>query len=159
MQKIRIVAIGKLKEKALAELAGEYIKRLGRYCTLEIIELQDESVPANESDAGVMKSLHIEAVRIFEKLRPGAYTIALDMRGKAPDSETFAGMLQSLANTHPEIEIIIGGSHGLHHEVLARAGYIMSMSNLTFSHQLARVIILEQLYRAHKIINNETYHK
>ena len=159
MQKYRVIAVGKLKEKALIALVGEYVKRLGRYCTLDIIELADESIPAGESEAGVRKSLHIEAGRIFEKLRAGTYTIALDMSGKAPDSAGFAEMLQSLAIRGLEIEIIIGGSHGLHPEVLERADYIMSMSNLTFPHQLARLIILEQLYRAHKIMHNETYHK
>jgi len=159
MQKIRILAIGKLKEKDLAGLTGEYVKRLGKFCALEITELQDESVPANESEAGIKKSLHTEAARILEKLRPNAYTVALDMRGKAPCSVDFADMMQSLSVRYPEIIFIIGGSHGLHPDVLARADYILSMSNMTFPHQLARLILLEQLFRAYKIINNETYHK
>lgn len=159
MQKVRILAVGGLKERALAELAGEYVKRLGKYCSLEISEVRDESISARESEAGVQKGLLAEAGRLLERLKPESYVIALDMRGKAPGSPELAAIIDSLAGKRAETVFVIGGSHGLHRGVLARADYILSMSNLTFPHQLARLILLEQLYRSYKIINRETYHK
>ena len=153
------MAIGKIKERALSELNGEYIKRLGKYCALEIVELAEENITARESEGGIKRGLLAEAARIIDKLRPGAYTVALDMGGDAPDSAGVAGMLRTVAIRHPEIIFIIGGSHGLHPDVLAKADYVLSMSNMTFPHQLARLILLEQLFRAFKINNNETYHK
>ena len=160
MLKIKIVAIGKIKERALSELICEYAKRLGRYCSLEIIEVADESISARESGAGVIKLMRIEAERVLERLRPGAYyTIALDMGGTAMDSEAFAKNVGALSGAYPQIVFIIGGSHGLHPDVLARSDFVFSMSELTFPHQLARLVLLEQLYRAFKINSNETYHK
>ncbi|MCL2057920.1 MAG: 23S rRNA (pseudouridine(1915)-N(3))-methyltransferase RlmH [Oscillospiraceae bacterium] len=157
--KIKIVAVGKIKERALSELIAEYVKRLGRYCSLEIVEVADESISARESGPGVMKFLHIEAGRVLERLRAGSYAIALDMGGAVLDSVAFAGKLDALSGHYPEIAFIIGGSHGLHPDVLECADFVLSMSKLTFPHQLARLLVLEQLYRAFKIINNETYHK
>ena len=148
-----------MRERALAEMAGEYAKRLGKYCALEIIEIQDESVSARESDATVKKRILDESRRISERFKTDSYVIALDMRGAAVDSEGFAENIRALTGRLPEIIFVIGGSHGLHSEILERANCVVSMSNLTFPHQLARLILLEQLFRAFKIINNETYHK
>jgi len=165
MLKIKVAAVGKLKEKALRDLTGEYIKRLGRYCSLEIIELDDESVPGRESadpgaSAAIAKCLKAESARILGRVAPGAYVIALDMTsGAAPDSIGFAKLINELTGRVPEIVFVVGGSHGLHPDVLARADYALSMSKLTFTHQLARLILLEQLYRAFKIIGSEVYHK
>ena len=159
MQKIKILAVGKIKERALADLAGEYSKRLGRYCALETVELQDESVGARESGAEIIKHTRAEAGRVMERLKQDAYVIALDMKGRALRSEEFADTLRALFGLRPEIAFVVGGSHGLHPDVTARADFVLSLSNLTFPHQLARVILLEQIYRALKIINNETYHK
>ena len=159
MLKIKIIAVGKIKETALTQVINEYIKRLGKYCALEIIEVRDESIAANNSESDIVKFTRMEADRLIAHIKPGVYTIALDSKGDAPDSVVFAHKLESLTARLPEIHFIIGGSHGLHFTALRGADYIMSMSNMTFPHQLARLIFLEQLYRAFKIINNETYHK
>lgn len=159
MLKIKIIATGKIKEPALGAMIGEYVKRLGKYCTLGIIEVHDESIPAKEGQAVIEKRIHAEAVRILERLKPDSYVIALDVGGDAPDSNAFAQKLGGLTGRYVETAFIIGGSHGLHESVLARADYVMSMSNLTFPHQMARLIIMEQIYRAFKILSKETYHK
>ena len=163
MHKIKIIAVGKIKERPLTELFGEYIKRLGRYCSLDIIEVLDESVSAHENAADIQKHLRAEADRLLERLRSvariGAYKIALDIKGHSLDSINFASKLNYLVDHFQEIIFIIGGSHGLHNNVLSYADYTFSMSELTFPHQLARLILVEQIYRAYKIIGNETYHK
>ena len=159
MLKINIVAVGKIKERALSMMIGEYSKRLGRYCALRIIEAPDESVSARESEASIQRHLSDEAGRVLGLLRADAYIVALDIKGNPIDSIGLAQKLGALAGRYPEITFIIGGSHGLHPDVLSRSDYVLSMSELTFPHQLARLILLEQLYRSFKIINNETYHK
>ena len=127
MLKIKIAAIGKLNGRALTELSGEYVKRLSRYCTLEIIELRDESISARASWAEIQKHLSIEAGLVIERLRQDAYVIALDMGGKAPDSVEFSKLLNLQTGTCSEIVFVIGGSHGLHQRVLARADYVLSI--------------------------------
>jgi 23S rRNA (pseudouridine1915-N3)-methyltransferase len=159
MRRIKIVAAGKIKDRALAEMIGEYVKRLGKFCSLEIIETQDESVPAFAGAETIQKHLRVEAERLLDRIKPGAYVISLDISGKEPDSPALAKMIDGLAATAAELVFVIGGSHGLHREVLNRSNYVMSLSKLTFPHQLARLILLEQLFRSFKIINNETYHK
>ena len=160
MYRIKIVAVGKIKERALSELTGEYLKRLGRYCAVEIIEIANESVSARASDADIRNHQLAEADRILGRLRAGEYIIALDMSGQALSSTGFAKKLESLAaGPYSCVVFVIGGSYGLHPDVLARADFIWSFSELTFPHLLARVLLLEQLYRANKIICNETYHK
>ena len=159
MLKVKIIAVGKIKERALAETASEYIKRLSKYCSLEITEVADESIPAHESEAVIQRRLSDEARRVLDRIKAGAYVIALDMGGEMPDSVGFSNKLDALSGVHPVIIFIIGGSHGLHTDVLERADYVLSLSNLTFPHRLARLILLEQLYRAFKILNGETYHK
>ena len=159
MLKIKIIAVGKLGEQALSALASEYAKRLGRYCSLEIAEVADERVSARDSEATILRRLSDEAGRVLERLRTEAYVVALDIKGKSIDSVEFSQKINTLAGSYPEIIFIIGGSHGLHPDVLARSDYILSLSRLTFPHQLTRLILLEQLYRSFKIINNETYHK
>ena len=160
MLKIKIITVGKLKERALRELAGEYVKRLGRYCSLEIAEVAEEDIPAGESEAGIAHSLKNEAERLLGRIgKADAHVIALDMRGEAPDSVALSRKIVALAGTRPEIAFIIGGSCGLHPDVLKRADMALSISNLTLPHQLARLILLEQVYRAFKIQNNEAYHK
>ena len=159
MLKIKIVAVGKIKERALSALIGEYTKRLGRYCSLEIIEVPDESIPARESEASIVKRISDEAGRVLARVRAGAYIIALGIEGDSPDSEGLARKLNELAVQCPEIYFLIGGSHGLHPGILSRSDYILSLSRLTFPHQLSRLILLEQLYRSFKINNREIYHK
>ena len=159
MQKIKIIAVGKLREQALTQLTGEYIKRLGKFCSIEVIEVADESGPARENGPEIQRRLLVEATRILDRLKSGAYIIALDMAGNAPDSVELSKKIGSLAGLYSEVVYIIGGSHGLHGDVLKRSDYILSLSHLTFPHQLTRLILLEQIYRSYKIINNETYHK
>lgn len=159
MLKIKILAVGKLKERAFNDIADDYVKRLGRYCAPDVTELRDESVPAGAGGAEIVKILSAEAGRILDRIKADSYVIALDMTGGAPDSDGFASKIRALSGRYPELVFIIGGSHGLHPDVLKRADYVLSMSNMTFPHRLARLILLEQIYRAFKIINNETYHK
>ena len=159
MLKIKIIAVGKLGERALSALTGEYAKRLGRYCSLDIIEVMDESVSARDSEALIIRRLSSEAGRVLERIRADAYVVALDIKGESIDSVELSKKINALAGLYPEVAFVIGGSHGLHPDVLTRSDYILSLSRLTFPHQLARLILLEQLYRSFKILNNETYHK
>jgi len=159
MLRITVVAVGKIKSRALTELIGEYVVRLSKFCALTIIETPDEQISARDGEAEIIRRTLAEAGGILGRLRDGAYIVALDMNGDAPDSLRMAKKLADASIRYPEIIFIVGGSHGLHPVVTKRADYILSMSNLTFPHQLARLILLEQLYRSFKINNNETYHK
>lgn len=157
---IDIIAVGKLKEKYLSEGVAEYSKRLSRFCKLSIIAVGDEKAAEGISAAEENHIKQIEGERILSRVREGSYKIALDVKGTAMDSEKFAGMLQKqfLAG-RSDITFIIGGSIGLGGNVLENVNLKLSMSAMTFPHQLTRMILLEQIYRAFKIINNETYHK
>ena len=159
MHKVKIIAVGRIKERALSMLIDEYTKRLGRYCAIEIIEIANESISARESDAGIIKHQLAEAERIMGRIRAGSYVTALDMSGQSVNSIEFSQKLNTNTGKYVESIFIIGGSHGLHPDVLTHVNYTWSISELTFPHQLVRLILLEQLYRAFKIINNETYHK
>lgn len=158
--KITIITVGKVKESYFRGAIEEYSKRLSKYCRLEIVEVADEKTP---DKAGATEENQIklkEAERISRYLREDAYVMALAIEGKQPDSVQLAKKIQTLAvqgNSH--IQFIIGGSLGLHDTILSRADYKLSFSNMTFPHQLMRVILLEQIYRAYRIINNEPYHK
>jgi 23S rRNA (pseudouridine1915-N3)-methyltransferase len=159
MVRIKIVAVGKVREKYLSDAIAEYGKRLGRFCALEIAEV-GESKNLREGDPALVgRQLAAEAAAIMARIGSGAYLIATDVQGEAPDSAGFARKLGGLIGQAPEIAFAIGGSHGLHEDVRRMAGYRLSMSRLTFPHQLARLILMEQLYRAFKILGNEKYHK
>lgn len=157
---IRILCVGKVKEKFYRDAAGEYIKRLGRYARVEIVETADEKTPDHAKGAacdGVRKK---EGVRLLEKIRDRDYVIALDMRGESMDSVAFADRIAERMNRGASsLDFIIGGSLGLDDEVLQRADAVISFSKMTFPHQLMRVILLEQIYRAFRIMNREPYHK
>lgn len=158
--KITIIAVGKIKEKFYRDAAAEYGKRLGRYCKLEVIQVEDEKTPdkAGTSLDEVVKRK--EAERILKYVREDAFVVVLDIQGKAYDSEGFAGCMESLATKGvSHIQFIIGGSLGLHEEVCKKADLTVSFSKMTFPHQLMRVILLEQIYRAYRIITGEPYHK
>lgn len=158
--KITIVAVGKLKEKYLKEGIAEYCKRLSRFCDTEIIEVEDEQAPESLSPAEEMQVKRKEGERILKRVKDGAVRIVLDVKGEGLSSEGFAAKLKSFfisGNSH--IAFIIGGSLGLDSEILKSAAFRFSLSGLTFPHQLTRLILLEQVYRAFKIINGETYHK
>lgn len=158
--RITLICVGKLKEKYLSEGVAEYAKRLGRYCALEIIELADEKTPDNASEALEEIIKKKEGERILKVLKEDAYCIALAIGGKQLSSEELAKKLDSLGiSGTSHISFIIGGSLGLSAEVLNRADYLLSFSKMTFPHQLMRMILLEQIYRAYRITHNQPYHK
>lgn len=158
--KITCITVGKIKEKYFTMAIEEYAKRLSRYCKLEIVELADEKTPDNASALMEEQIKQKEGERILKAIKDDAYVIALAIEGKQLDSIELSEKLSKLGvdgNSH--ITFIIGGSLGLSKEVLARADYKLSFSKMTFPHQLMRVVLLEQIYRAYRIINGEPYHK
>jgi 23S rRNA (pseudouridine1915-N3)-methyltransferase len=160
IMKITMIAVGKLKEKYLKDAIAEYQKRLVPYCSMNIIELSDEGLPENSSLATEDKVKKTEADRIMKHLKQGSFVIVLDILGKKLTSEVFAEKIGNLGlNGISDITFVIGGSIGLHEDVLKCANFRFSMSDLTFPHQLVRVILLEQIYRAFKILKGEPYHK
>ena len=158
--KLIIIAVGKLKEKYLKQGIDEYSKRLSRFCDLEIVEIEDEQAPENLSAAQELQVKKKEADRILKKVKSGTTLIVMDVKGERCDSEGFAAKLNSFfVSGSSHITFVIGGSLGLDSELVKRADFRFSLSALTFPHQLARLILLEQVYRAFKIMNGETYHK
>ena len=150
---ISIVAVGKIKEKSLQNLIDEYLKRICGYTKISITEVADE--PNDRNDV-----LQTEGQRILKQIKDDAYVILLDLQGREVDSVSFSKLIQDI-NTYraSHIVFVIGGSLGVSGEVRKRADYRLKISEMTFPHNLARLIILEQIYRAYKIANNETYHK
>ena len=158
--KITIISVGKIKEMYLRDAIAEYGKRLGGYCTIESIEVADEKAPENLSDREVDMLMGKEADRIMAKLKAGQHVIALDLRGVQRTSGSFAEDIRQLQMTGKnDLVFIIGGSLGLHGKVKERADELLSFSKMTFPHQLMKVILMEQIYRAFRIIRNEPYHK
>lgn len=158
--RITVLCVGKMKEKYLADAVSEYAKRLSRYCQLEIIEVADEKTPDGASETVNRKILEKEGQRLLGRISDGAYVIALAIEGKQPDSLEFAEKLERLGTGGTShIVFVIGGSLGLAEAVMKRADERMSFSRLTFPHQLMRVILLEQVYRAYRIMNHAPYHK
>jgi 23S rRNA (pseudouridine1915-N3)-methyltransferase len=158
--KITVIAVGKIKEKFYRDAICEYVKRLGRYCKVEIIQVDDEKTPDKAGEALELAIKKKEADRILKYVREDAYVVTLEIRGRMYASEEFADMLDHLAvGGVSHIQFIIGGSLGLHPDVCARADAAVSFSRMTFPHQLMRVILLEQIYRGYRIINHEPYHK
>lgn len=157
---ITIITIGKLKEKYLKDAITEYSKRLTRFCRLDIIEIQDEKIPDMLSEKEEEKIRFKEGEGILRNLKNDAYKIALCIDGNMLSSEGFSNKLNSIAiDGKSSIIFIIGGSIGLSKDVIKMCDMKLSFSNMTFPHQLMRVILLEQIYRAFKISNNEIYHK
>lgn len=160
MVKITLITVGKIKEKYLKDAISEYSKRLSRYCKLEIIEVADEKTPEQSSEAADHAIRDKEGERILKHIRDDMYVITLEIAGKMLTSEEFAKKVEMLGvQGVSSIALIIGGSIGLGKEVLKRSDYALSFSKMTFPHQLMRVILLEQVYRAYRIINGEPYHK
>ena len=158
--KIRVICIGRLKERFYTEAVAEFKKRLSRFCETEILELADERVAQDPSPAEIARVKAVECARIEEKLAEGEYVIALDPKGKQLSSEELADSLSSIMlSGKSRIAFLIGGSHGLTEELKRRADAVVSFSRMTFSHQIFRVMLLEQVYRAFKIMNGEPYHK
>lgn len=158
--KISIIAVGKLKEKYLKQGIGEYSKRLGAYASMEVMEVPDEKAPENMSEAEMEEVKRKEGERILAKVPSDSYVITLEIEGEMATSEKFAKKLDQLAlHGKSKIAFVIGGSLGLSEEVRQRSDYALSFSKMTFPHQLMRLILLEQLYRAFRINRNEPYHK
>lgn len=158
--KISIVCVGKIKESFYRQAIEEYAKRLSKYCKLEIIEVADEKTPDKASDALEAQIKEKEADRILEKIKEDAYVFTLEIKGKPYTSEGFAEMIQkTTVQGKSHLVFVIGGSLGLHEKVLKRSNHAISFSDMTFPHQLMRVILTEQIYRAFRIINGEPYHK
>lgn len=158
--KITILAIGKLKERYWKDAIVEYSKRLSRYTSIEIVEIKEEMCSDNPSPAIVEQVKFKEGERILAKVKNDSYVVVMDLSGKEMSSIDFADTFPVLKNNgYSNFTFIIGGSYGLSSDVIKRGDLIFSMSRLTFPHQLARVILLEQIYRAMKINNGEVYHK
>lgn len=162
--KITILCVGKIKEKFYRDAVLEYEKRLSRYCKLEIMEVADEKTPDGASDivCGQIKEKEGERMlaRMERCLREGAYVCALAIDGKQPDSVEFSKKIEALGcGGTSHIVFLIGGSLGMSETLLKKADMRLSFSNMTFPHQLMRVILLEQIYRAYRIMNGEPYHK
>lgn len=157
---ISIITVGKLKEKYLKQGIEEYLKRLSSYAKVEIIEVPDEKAPEVLSDSEMEQVKQKEGERILSKLYPDTYVIALAIEGKQKSSEELADTLDKLATYgKSKIAFIIGGSLGLSKDVLSRADEKLSFSKMTFPHQLMRLILVEQIYRAYRINRGEPYHK
>lgn len=158
--KISIVCVGKLKESFYREAVEEYLKRLGRYCKPEIIEVPDEKTPEGAGPVLEEQIKAREGKRILEKLKEDAFVCTLEICGKKLSSEGLAQWLEKLTiSGTSHIVFVIGGSLGLHEDVCKRSDMSLSFSDMTFPHQLMRVILTEQIYRAFRIINGEPYHK
>ena len=158
--KITILTVGKIKEKYLSDAISEYRKRLGRYCKLEIIQVQDEKTPDSTTDVQKAQILNKEDARLLPYIKDTSHVIALAIDGKQLSSEQLSDMINGLGiKSISHIVFIIGGSLGLSENILSRADFKLSFSKMTFPHQLMRVILLEQLYRSYRIINGEPYHK
>ena len=158
--KITIITVGKVKESYFRGAIEEYSKRLSKYCKLDIVEVADEKTPDKASETEEQQIKEKEAERIMKYVREDAYVIALAIEGKQLDSVELSEKIEKLGiQGKSHVQFIIGGSLGLHHTVLSRADYKLSFSKMTFPHQLMRVILLEQIYRAYRIMNHEPYHK
>jgi len=160
MLKFRIICVGRLTERFFAEAEKEYLKRLGGYCRIEIVEVPEYRLPDSPSAAEILIALEREGAAIGEKTPAGAKTIALCIEGRELDSPGLAALLTDSALCgESRLCFVIGGSHGLHGPIKDDADMRLSMSKMTFPHSLARVMLLEQLYRAFKIAEGGKYHK
>ena len=150
---IKLITVGKIKEKYLKDAILEYTKRISKYTKLEIIELQDYDYDNKQI------VLEKEKENIIKHINSRDYVITMQIEGKNISSEDFADKIDKVFVTNPNIVFIIGGSYGLHDDIKKISNFSLSFSKMTFHHQLFRVLLLEQIYRAYKIINNESYHK
>lgn len=160
MIKISIVSVGKIKEKYLKLGIDEFSKRLSKYCKLDIIEVSDEKAPENLSEKEMVIVKEKEGKSILSKIKSSQYVVVLAIDGEKLSSEKFARRIESLSvRGNSSLCFVIGGSLGLSDEVLSMADMKMSFSDMTFPHQMMRLILLEQIYRCFRINNNEPYHK
>ena len=160
MQRVTVLCVGKLKEKLYIDAAAEYVKRLQRHCKLELIELPEQRLPDDPSPAEVQKALRAEGDAIREKLPKGGAVIALCIEGKPCSSEELSRRMADLAvQGKTQLTFLIGGSVGLVADLKRRADRRLSMSPMTFPHHMARIMLLEQIYRAYQIADGTKYHK
>lgn len=160
IMKITIIAVGKLKEKYWKQAIAEYEKRLSAYTKIDIIEVPDEKAPETMSDKEIEQVKEKEGQRILAKVKPQSTVITLEIQGKMLSSEGLAKELdQRMTQGASDFTFIIGGSNGLHQDVMKRSNFALSFSKMTFPHQMMRVVLLEQVYRAFKINRGEAYHK
>lgn len=159
MLNISIICIGKIKENYLKDAINEYSKRLSKFCNLKITELQDEKLPTKINGSIINEIKNKECDKIIDAIKKDSYVICLDLKGKEYSSEDFSKKIENITlNFNSSITFIIGGTLGLNEKVLSLASEKICFSKMTFPHQLIRVFLLEQLFRAFKISNNETYH-
>lgn len=151
---INVVCVGKIKDKNLSNLIDDYVKKISKYHKINLLEVKDEPINSNNKEV-----LDIEASRVLKLIHQDDYVILLDIHGKQMDSVEFAKELDKLFIYHSKITFVIGGSLGLGDELVKRANNRLSLSEMTFLHQMTRLILLEQIYRCFKILNNEIYHK
>ena len=156
---VRVITIGTLKEAYLREACSEYEKRLGGFCKFTHVNLNEEKLPDEPSDSEIKKALSKESERILAEIPKKAYKIALCVEGKQLSSEELADKIDAIASTHGELCLIIGSSHGLDDTVKSACDLRLSVSKMTFPHQLMRVILLEALYRGFNILKGTHYHK
>ncbi len=160
MQRVTVLCVGKLKEKFYLEAAAEYVKRLQRFCKLELVELPESRLPESPSPAEVQRALAAEAAAIREKLPKGGAVIALCIEGKPCSSVELSRRMEELAVAgKTQLTFFIGGSVGLDEDLKRQADWRLSMSPMTFPHHLARIMLLEQIYRAYQISAGTKYHK
>ena len=158
--KITILCVGKVKEKFYRDGIAEFVKRLSRYCKLEIMEVADEKTAEDASETEIRIVKEKEGERLLKNIKDDAYVICLCIDGKQMDSEELSEKIEKLGiQGTSHIYFVIGGSLGLADDVIKRANFKLSFSPMTFPHQLMRLILLEQIYRAYRIMNHEPYHK
>lgn len=149
---IKVITVGKIKEKYLVDAIDEYKKRISKYTNISIIEVPDENYD-------IEKTLTKEKESILKYVKEKDYVITLEIEGESVTSTELSKKIENIFINHSDICFIIGGSYGLHEDIKKLSNYKLSFSKLTFPHQLFRVMLLEQIYRSYKIINNESYHK
>lgn len=159
MLNIKLVVVGKLKEKFHKDEVNEYLKRLSKYAKVNLIEVEEEKIKDNSSLKENEQILNKEGSNILKQIKENEFVFLLDLHGKEISSEEFASKIDQLMINYSTITFVIGGSLGVSEDLRRRSNFKLKLSPMTFTHQMTRIIILEQIYRAFKINNNETYHK
>ena len=159
MLNVNIICVGNLKEKFFTDALSEYKKRLGRYCKFEVVELPEEKIADNVTQSQIDKTLKKEGEKILSKIGKSDFVVAMCIEGKQLSSEELAKKIEDISLTNSTVNFVIGGSWGLSDDVKKRADMRLSVSKMTFPHQLFRVMLAEQIYRAFTITANAKYHK
>lgn len=159
MLNIKLVVVGKLKEKFHKDEVNEYLKRLSKYAKVNLIEVEEEKIKDNSSLKENEQILNKEGSNILKQIKENEFVFLLDLHGKEISSEEFASKIDQLMINYSTITFVIGGSLGVSEDLRRRSNFKLKLSPMTFTHQMTRIIILEQIYRAFKINNNEVYHK